>query len=180
MVSVTKFVIPSGMVHWLSGLELRSSRPRFVNVFGRAKLVRALMLSRSADKLRAVSKPSMLRIFRLVAFRLVRLSMSGTVSGPTGFCNAARIAASRPASGMDTACPCADTRKAIEMTSQIKQKIDLTPRKTDETGRCSHDGSLVPSRLASLEDERGPFGTIRGTNRGPLRVIAPTHRCESS
>src|ERR1041385_2750247 len=113
------------MEHRESGLRPRASRSRFVSVLGRSRLVSELDSSKSRERLRAVSNPCTLLMFRLRASRFDRVSMSCSVNGPTGLFKASRTAAFRFGSGMETSCALAANRKPAEMSAAIRRKAVL-------------------------------------------------------
>ena len=81
--------------------------------------------SRSVFKLRAASRPARLLIFRSWAFNTVNPSKSCSVNGPVGFCNASRMAAFSPGSGMRTSCAGAVKMTLVKASVRRANEMDF-------------------------------------------------------
>ena len=112
-----QFLIP---MNW----KLKSAVVSLVSVEGMDALAKKLDWRSSETRLDANSRPSRLKILRLLAFRLVSVSRSCWVSGPVGLCKVSRIAASSPPSAMTTSCARAEAvRKGNKIVARTEKVV---------------------------------------------------------
>jgi len=95
---------------------------RLVNAAAIGKSVMELLSRSRMLRLRANSSPATLLMLRPPALKNVKPRRSASVNGPVDFCKAARTAAFRAGSGMDTSCAASAVVKRGKANIQATQK----------------------------------------------------------